>query len=103
MPNHPRADNPHRSVRVEDDLWNASQARAAERGETVSAVIRRALLAYVGRQEPCDGPLVWLDAGTAENGGVLECAARGCGYVVATGGFHDAAHSQTPVLKGGLA
>jgi predicted HicB family RNase H-like nuclease len=49
MPNKPRADNPHRAVRVEDRLWRAAQAKAAERGETVSEVIRRALERYVKR------------------------------------------------------
>lgn len=43
MPNQPRADNPARSIRVEDELWRAAQAKAAEKGTTVSAVIREAL------------------------------------------------------------
>ena len=47
MPNQPRPGNPARAVRVEDELWHAAQERAAERGETVSDVIRRALLRYV--------------------------------------------------------
>jgi hypothetical protein len=38
-----------RSVRVPDDLWNAAVARAAERGETVSDVVRHALERYVKR------------------------------------------------------
>lgn len=37
---------PLRSVRVPDDVWQAAQRRAAERGETVSAVIVRALRRY---------------------------------------------------------
>lgn len=49
MPDQPRAGNPARAVRVEDELWHAAQARAAERGETVSDVIRRALERYVRR------------------------------------------------------
>lgn len=36
-----------RSVRIEDDLWRAALERAAERGESVSDVIRRALRRYV--------------------------------------------------------
>jgi len=47
MPNKPRAENPARAVRVEDGLWRAAQQAAAERGETVSDVIRRALERYV--------------------------------------------------------
>lgn len=46
MPNQPRPDNPARSVRVPDDLWNAAKERAAERGETVTDVILRALRRY---------------------------------------------------------
>lgn len=47
MPNKPRADNPVRPVRVENELWNAAKAKAANDGTTVSAVIRKALRAYV--------------------------------------------------------
>lgn len=47
MPNQPRADNPARAIRVSDDLWHAAQKRAAERGESVSDVVRRALGRYV--------------------------------------------------------
>ena len=35
-----------RSVRVPDDEWQAAQRRAAERGETVTDLIRRALRRY---------------------------------------------------------
>lgn len=45
MPNQPKT--PARAVRIEDGLWLAAQAKAAERGETVSDVIRRALQRYV--------------------------------------------------------
>lgn len=38
---------PPRSVRVPTDLWQAAQARAAERGETVTDAIVRALQRYV--------------------------------------------------------
>lgn len=47
MPNAPRPDNPARSVRVPDDLWQAAKARAEERGETVTDVLIRALRRYV--------------------------------------------------------
>lgn len=46
MPNQPRPDNPARSVRVPDELWDAVKQRAAERGETVTDVIIRALRRY---------------------------------------------------------
>lgn len=36
-----------RGVRVDDELWQRAQERAAERRESVADVIRRALLAYV--------------------------------------------------------
>lgn len=35
-----------RSVRIDDDLWTAALKRAAERGETVSLVIRKELVRY---------------------------------------------------------
>lgn len=37
----------NRNVRVDDELWNAAQEKAKARRESVSDVIRRALLAYV--------------------------------------------------------
>lgn len=43
-PNH----TPRRSVRVSADLWIAAQVKAAERGETVTDVLIRALKRYVG-------------------------------------------------------
>lgn len=49
MSDQPRPGNPARAVRVEDTLWQAAQAKAADRGETVSDVIRRALERYVKR------------------------------------------------------
>lgn len=36
-----------RTVRVDDELWSAAQEKAKRRRETVAAVIKRALLAYV--------------------------------------------------------
>lgn len=47
MPNAPKTK--HRTVRVPDELWAQAQERAAERGESLSDVIRRALQEYVGR------------------------------------------------------
>ena len=49
MPNQPRADNPARAVRVPDELWRAAKEKAAERGESVSDVIRKALERYAKR------------------------------------------------------
>ena len=45
MPNAPKT--PSRNVRVSDELWHAAQAKADERGESVSDVVRRALEKYV--------------------------------------------------------
>lgn len=45
MPNQPAT--PARSVRVGVDLWEQVKTRAAERGETVTDVIVRALRDYV--------------------------------------------------------
>lgn len=49
MPNKPRADNPARPVRVEDELWDAAKEAASANGTTVSEVIRQALARYVKR------------------------------------------------------
>lgn len=40
---------PLHAVRVTDELWQAALAKATERGETVSDVIRRALQRYIRR------------------------------------------------------
>ncbi len=40
---------PRRTVRVPDEVWQAAQAKAEERGETLSDVIRRALERYAKR------------------------------------------------------
>lgn len=45
----PRYGERARTVRVPDDLWTAAKGKAAERGETVSDVLRRALERYVKR------------------------------------------------------
>lgn len=47
MPNQPRTENRHRSVRVEDALWREAGEVAAERGTTRAAVIQAALRAFV--------------------------------------------------------
>lgn len=47
MANQPRADNPVRSIRVDDELWEATQHMAELLGQNVSEVVRRALRAYV--------------------------------------------------------
>lgn len=52
MPNKPRRENRHRMVRVEDDLWEAAKAAAAEEGTTVSAVMRGALSDLVDEAQP---------------------------------------------------
>lgn len=41
------AKTPTRGIRVPDDLWEAAQAVAAERGETVSGVVVDRLRQYV--------------------------------------------------------
>lgn len=49
MANQPRPGNPARAVRVENELWEAAKAIAAERGESLSDIMRGALLRYVKR------------------------------------------------------
>ena len=43
MPDTPRA------IRIPDDLWEAALAKAGERGDTVSEIVRKALERYVKR------------------------------------------------------
>ena len=43
----PRPPMPMRSVRVSDAVWTAAQAKADERNENLSEIIRRALERYV--------------------------------------------------------
>ncbi|HET6911265.1 MAG TPA: CopG family transcriptional regulator [Mycobacteriales bacterium] len=45
MPNTPGT--PRRTIRVPDDLWDAAAEKAAERGESLSGVLRKALERYV--------------------------------------------------------
>jgi hypothetical protein len=49
MANQPRPDNPHRMVRVEDDLWSAAGVAAGLEGTTRSEVMREALRELVDR------------------------------------------------------
>ena len=39
-----------RSVKVEDDLWDAAMRKAEERGEILSEVIREALKRYITKR-----------------------------------------------------
>lgn len=48
VPNTPGT--PRRTIRIEDDLWELAQKKAAERGESVSDVLRKALIRYVKRR-----------------------------------------------------
>ena len=50
MPNAPRPDNPHRAIRVEDDLWEASRVAAEAEGTTRAEVMRQGLQEIVERQ-----------------------------------------------------
>ena len=51
MANQPRPDNPHRSVRVEDDLWRSAKVAADKEGTTRGDVMREALRDLVARGE----------------------------------------------------
>ena len=44
MPDTPRA------IRIPDDLWRAALDKAAENGDTVSEIVRKALARYVKRK-----------------------------------------------------
>lgn len=46
----PRPPRRPRSVKVEDDLWDAAKRKADERGDVLSEVIREALKRYVARR-----------------------------------------------------
>jgi hypothetical protein len=37
----------HRTVRIEDGLWDKARELASQKGESLSEVIRRALVEYV--------------------------------------------------------
>lgn len=47
VPNQPKT--PLRSFRIPDEVYRAAQAKAAEKGESVSDVVRKALERYVKR------------------------------------------------------
>lgn len=49
MPNKPRPENPHRMVRVEDDLWEAARIAADREDTTRAEVMRQALRELVER------------------------------------------------------
>lgn len=48
VPNQPKT--PRRTVRIDDNLWEAAGAKAEAEGTTVSVVIRDALKRYVKRK-----------------------------------------------------
>lgn len=48
VPNAPKT--PQRTIRVPDELWAAAKAKAEERGEDLSSVIRAALEKYAKRK-----------------------------------------------------
>lgn len=50
VPNQPAT--PIRTVRVPDELWEAAKRAAADRDETVTDVIIRALTRYVREYDP---------------------------------------------------
>jgi len=41
------SNTPSRNIRIPDDEWEAAKKAAAERHETISVVVRRALREYV--------------------------------------------------------
>lgn len=47
VPNQPKT--PMRSFRIPDDVYDAAKAKAAERGETLTEVVRKALERYAKR------------------------------------------------------
>lgn len=47
----PVAETKVRTVRVDDELWQAAQQKAKRRRETVAAVIKRALVEYVEEEK----------------------------------------------------
>lgn len=48
VPNAPGT--PRRTIRISDEMWAKAQAKAEERGEDLSAVLRAALERYVKRK-----------------------------------------------------
>lgn len=41
------AGTPHRTVRINDELWNAAKVASKQRGDNLSDVIRKALESYL--------------------------------------------------------
>lgn len=54
MPNQPRSDNPHRSIRVEEGLWLAAERACAKLETTRADVVREALRQAVREAEGTD-------------------------------------------------
>ncbi len=50
LPRVPKQPMVMRSIRVPESLWNEAKAKADERGESISDVIREALERYVRRR-----------------------------------------------------
>jgi len=42
---------PLRAIRIDGELWEAAQAKAAEQGDNLSAIIRNALRQYIEESE----------------------------------------------------
>jgi len=40
-----------RAIRIDDELWEAAQAKAAKQGDNLSSVIRDALRTYINESE----------------------------------------------------
>lgn len=51
MPNQPKT--PNRTIRVPDEVWDEARRVAADRGETLTEVIIKALKRYI-REHPSD-------------------------------------------------
>lgn len=41
----------HRTIRIEDGLWDAAKATAAERGDNLSEILRQRLRDYINESE----------------------------------------------------
>lgn len=51
MPRPATGQTPSRNVRIPDHVWDRAKEIAAERGETLTAVIEAALRRYIGRNQ----------------------------------------------------
>lgn len=45
----PTGNTPHRTIRIPDGIWHTAKTIAADRGETMTDVIERALRGYIRR------------------------------------------------------